>query len=172
AGAPEQGSDQAGVAKPDSEAVSASGSDPGRARRARRADPLAPPPAPWGSVPLVEIAVLVGILALLGGLIFASGTFRVILVVGGLLLCSVAGLEVAVREHVGGYRSHTLVLAGVPSVAVLAVLFYAAPSSFPPAARLACGAAVFGLAAWGLTVMFRARSGGRMFRIKPERRRR
>ena len=33
------------------------------------------------------------------------------------LLGSVAGLEVALREHLGGYRSHTLVLAGLCAVA-------------------------------------------------------
>jgi hypothetical protein len=101
-----------------------------------------------------------------------SGTLRVVMVVGGLFLCSLAGLELAVREHMGGYRSHTLVLAGVPSVAVLALLFYLAPSSFPSAARLAVAVAVFAGAAWGLTVLFRNRSGGYSFRVRPERRRR
>lgn len=143
---------------------------PEPARRAR-SDRVGVPPAPWGSFPLVEIAVLAGILVLIAGFVLVSGTTQVILIVTGLFLCSAAGLEVAVREHVAGYRSHTLVLAGVPSVAVLALLFYLAPSSFPPVTRLAVGVAVFGLAAWGLTSMFRRRSGGYTFRVKPERRR-
>ena len=48
------------------------------------------------------------------------------------MLCSLAGLELAIREHFAGYRSHTLVLAAVPAVAVLAVLFYLAPEGLAP----------------------------------------
>jgi hypothetical protein len=40
-----------------------------------------------------------------------------------MLLGSLAGLEIAVREHFSGYRSHTLVLSGVLAFALLALLF-------------------------------------------------
>ncbi len=153
------GSPEAGVAKAAAPA----------AKRRRVPDPEGAPPAPWGSFPLVEIAVLVGIVILVVGLL-SEGTNQAILIGTGLLLCSVAGLELAIREHLGGYRSHTLVLAAVPAVAVLAVLFYLAPAGIAPAIRLAIGAAVFGLCAWGFTVVFRNRSGGYSFRVKAPRR--
>jgi len=132
-------------------------------------DPEGAPPAPWGSFPLVEIAVLVGIVILILGF-FSGGTSQAILVGTGLVLCSVAGLELAIREHLSGYRSHTLVLAAVPAVAVLAVLFYLAPEGLGPPFRLVIGAIVFGLCVWGFTVVFRNRSGGHSFRVKAPRR--
>jgi hypothetical protein len=102
----------------------------------------------------------------------SSGPRQPVLIGTGLVLCSVAGLELAIREHFGGYRSHTLVLAAVPAVATLGVLFYAAPVGLTPAARIAIGAAVFCLAAWGFTTAFRSRSGGYAFRLKAPRSRR
>jgi hypothetical protein len=100
---------------------------------------------------------------------FSEGSRQAILIGTGLVLCSVAGLELAIREHFAGYRSHTLVLAAVPAVATLAVLFYAAPAGLAPAARLAIGAAVFGVCVWAFTVAFRNRSGGHAFRVKAPR---
>ncbi|MGI8461041.1 MAG: hypothetical protein ACR2OC_05300 [Solirubrobacterales bacterium] len=140
------------------------------ARRRRREDPEGAPPAPWGSFPLVEIAVLAGIIILAVGF-FSSGIRQAILIGTGLVLCSVAGLELAIREHLAGYRSHTLVLAALPAVAVLAVLFYLGPAGLAPIFRLLIGALVFGACIWGFTVVFRNRSGGRTFRVKAPRRR-
>jgi hypothetical protein len=114
--------------------------------------------------------VLAGIVLLVIGFI-SGGDSRGLLILLGLMLCSIAGLEVAVREHAGGYRSHTLVLAGVPAVAALALLFYLAPASLPPLARVAIAAAIFALAAWGLTRLFQNRSGGYAFRVRAPRRR-
>jgi hypothetical protein len=144
---------------------------PAAARRPaarRRAEPEGAPPAPWGSFPLVELAVLVGIVILVIGFL-SEGSRQGILIGTGLVLCSVAGLELAIREHFAGYRSHTLVLAAVPAVATLGVLFYLAPAELAPVVRLAIGAAVFGLAAWAFTIAFRSRSGGYAFRIKAPR---
>ena len=130
------------------------------------------PLPPWGKFPLVELAILAGIIVLIVGFFFVSddGT-KVVTIVAGLFLCSLGGLEIAVREHVAGYKSHTLVLSALPTVAVLGGLFYAAPSSFPPVARLALGAVIFGGSAFGLTKLFSARSGGRAFRVKAPRKR-
>jgi hypothetical protein len=76
----------------------------------RRAHLDEAPKAPWHPVPLVEIAVLVGIVAMAIGF-FSEGDRRETLVTAGVALASLAGLEVAVREHVTGYRSHTALLA-------------------------------------------------------------
>lgn len=146
---------------------------PAKAPPKRRApvDPEGAPPAPWGSFPLVELAVLTGIVILVVGFL-SGGSGQAILIGTGLLLCSVAGLELAIREHVAGYRSHTLVLSALPAVTVLGVLFYLAPAGLAPALRVAIGAVVFGLCAWGFTVLFRNRSGGYSFRVKARGRRR
>ena len=160
----------AAAASESSGEVAAEPSPEPRPRARRRApDPEGPPPAPWGSFPLVELAVLVGIVILVVGF-FSGGNSQPILILTGLVLCSVAGLELAIREHLAGYRSHTLVLAAVPAVAVLAVLFFLSPAGLPPALRLAIGVAVFGLCAWAFTVVFRNRSGGHSFRLKAPRR--
>jgi hypothetical protein len=114
------------------------------------------PPAPWGSFPLVEIAVLVGIVMLVIGLI-VGGDRGTLLIGIGLGLAGLGGLELAIREHFAGFRSHSALLAGVPALAVLALLFYT--ETLSPGARIAVAAAVFAAAAYGLVTMFRRKSG-------------
>jgi hypothetical protein len=123
-----------------------------------------PPPAPWGSFPLVELTVLVALVLLLVGF-FASGARGVMMIGAGITLGSLAGLELSIREHLSGYRSHTLILAGVPAIVTLAALF-ALADSLSPALRLAIGVAVFGAGLWLFTAVFRRRSGGVAFRIR------
>jgi hypothetical protein len=139
--------------------------------RRRRVTADEPPPAPWGSFPLIELTVLVGIVMLVLGFFFVGGDRGAILIGTGLLLGSIGGLELSIREHFAGYRSHTLILAGLPAAIVLGVLFYAGPSDLPPIARAGIGAAVFALTAVGLTRVFRDRSGGQPFRFSGLRRR-
>jgi hypothetical protein len=82
------------------------------------------PRAPWHPFPLVELCVLAGIVLLILGLIdFDSRKGKTMLVVG-LALGSLGGLDTAAREHFSGYKSHTTVLAGVPAVALAAVLYF------------------------------------------------
>jgi hypothetical protein len=76
----------------------------------RRAPVEEAPKAPRHPFPLVEIAVLVGIVAMAIGF-FSEGGRRETLVTAGVALASLAGLEIALREHLTGYRSHTLLLA-------------------------------------------------------------
>jgi hypothetical protein len=113
---------------------------------------------------LVEICVLVGLVMLVAG--FAIQGSRGPLLVGiGLVLGSLAGLELAIREHFAGYRSHTVLLAGAAAIAVLAALFYLAPSGMSPGLRVGAAAAVFALVAWALVAAFRSRSG-RAFKLR------
>ena len=122
------------------------------------------PPAPWGSFPLVEIVVLVGLVMLIAGF-FTSGSRGTALLVTGIALGSLGGLELSIREHFAGYRSHTTLLAAVAGVATLAFLFYVVPDLMPPAARLAVGVAVAAVAWVLLMRAFRARSG-RAFKLR------
>src|SRR4051812_2015490 len=69
------------------------------------------PPAPWGSFPLVEIVVLIALILLVASF-FVGGSRRGPMLLGGLALGSLAGLELSIREHFGGFRSHSALLAG------------------------------------------------------------
>jgi hypothetical protein len=138
----------------------------------RRADAEEAPPAPWGSFPLVELCVLAGIVMLVLGAFVVGGDRGPILIAAGLALGSIGGLELSIREHFAGYRSHTLVLAGVPALIVLGLLFYLAPAGLPALARAAIGLAVFAVAAALLTRLFSSRSGGARYRFAPLRKRR
>jgi hypothetical protein len=133
-------------------------------RRTARDDP---PPAPWGSFPLVEIAVLIGLILLVAG--FAvQGTRGVVMIGVGVVIGSVAGLELSVREHFAGYRSHTMLLAATAAVVSIALLTVIALQFFSTIALvipLAVGVGVFALAFRWLRAGFRRASGGYSFRI-------
>jgi hypothetical protein len=115
------------------------------------------PPAPWGSFPLVELVVLVGIVMLAAGFFFVGGERGRTLIVTGLALASLAGLELSIREHFGGYRSHSTLLAGVVAIVALLICAYLVKLtvgvSLLVAAALGAGAFVL------LARAFRARSG-------------
>jgi peptidoglycan/LPS O-acetylase OafA/YrhL len=116
------------------------------------------PPAPWGTFPLVEIVVLVALVMLAVGF-FGGGSRGPALLGTGLALGSLAGLELSIREHFAGYRSHTLLLSGAVGVAVLALLFYVFPDALEPWLRFAIAAAVAGAVGYVLARAFRARAG-------------
>jgi hypothetical protein len=130
---------------------------PAPQRRRRTPDLDDRPPAPWGSFPLVELVVLVALVMLVAGFV-VQGTRGTTMIGVGLALGALAGVELSIREHFAGYRSHTLVLSGALGVAVLVALALLAPSVWLPAA-LAAALASFALASWALTRAFRRRSG-------------
>ena len=117
------------------------------------------PPAPWGSFPLVELVTLVGIVLLVLGFFVVKGDQGAVMVVVGVVLGGLAGLELSIREHFVGYRSHTLLLSGFIAAIVLAALFYLAPDEVPVVVRLAVAGIVFAGAARILSLMFERRAG-------------
>jgi hypothetical protein len=86
------------------------------------------PRAPWHPFPLVELCVLVGIVLLVLGVLSANRDRGRLMLVCGMALGSLGGLDTAVREHWAGYRSHTTVLSAAPAVLVAALLFVAGAS--------------------------------------------
>lgn len=136
-------------------------------RRPRPGSGPEPPPAPWGNFPLVELSVLLGIVMLIAGFFFVTGSRAPILIATGLVLGSIGGLELSIREHFAGFHSHTMILAGIPALAVLGALFYAGPDGLPPLLRAAIGLAVFAASAALLIRIFSRRSGGLRYRFKP-----
>jgi hypothetical protein len=117
------------------------------------------PPAAWGSFPLVELAVLFGlVLLVIGGL-----QRNALIVAAGVMVGAAAGLELSVREHFNGYRSHTTLLAGSAFVVTVGVLYYL--TGLILAICLGIGAIVFAAAALWLRRAFKRASGGLSFKF-------
>ncbi len=83
------------------------------------------------------------------------------MVVAGVALASLASLELSIREHLAGYRSHTTLLAATVGVITLAVLFFLQVAR---GLMLGIGAAVFAAMFLALRELFKRRSGGLGFR--------
>ena len=82
---------------------------------------------------------------------------------GGLVLASLGGAELALREHLGGYRSHSALLAGVAAFAVdTAIALTLGPVKVW--VLLVAGAAIFGGTFYAMRELFKRRSGGLGFR--------
>ena len=120
----------------------------------RRANPLGAygerPRGLFGGLPISELAILGGAVALAVGVIRQGGPA----LIGGLVLCVLGVTEVTAREHFSGYRSHTILLAAVPAVVAEFVITLTVG---PPRARvllLVPVAAVFAVCAWLLRRRF------------------
>jgi hypothetical protein len=90
-----------------------------QAGRRSRDDPRLP--APWGPFPLTELVVLLAIGLLIAAFVVRGERGRTMLA-AGLLLGSLGGLEVSIREHFAGYRSHTTIFAAAAGVLTIVVV--------------------------------------------------
>jgi hypothetical protein len=139
----------------------------GRSKPAPRTRPGRPgrderPKPPWGNFPLSELVVLVGIVVLIWGALSDSDA-RNERIGAGLVIAALGGLELAVREHLAGFRSHSTMLAGAAAFAVVTVLAIG-PGPNTLGVLLIIGALVFAASFYGLRELFRRRSGGLSFR--------
>ena len=123
------------------------------------------PEAPWGSFPLTELVVLVALVLLVLGF-FVPPPRGAIMLGAGLALGSLAGLELSIREHFAGYKSHTMLLSGAIGIAVVAGLYFLGPDSLPIWVCLLAGALALAGAAWLFAGAFRRRSGGALFKFR------
>jgi hypothetical protein len=120
------------------------------------------PPPPWGSFPLSELVILLGIVVIFWGL-FSGGDQGDERIAGGLVLASLGGGELALREHLAGFRSHSSLIAGVAAfVAVTAVALGLGPIEVW--VLLLLGVAVFAGTFYAMRELFKRRSGGLGFR--------
>ena len=117
------------------------------------------PPAPGGAAPLAELVILAGIVSLAIGIFGNEPTAIGI----GVALAGLGGLEVAIREHFAGYRSHTTLLAGAVFVLTVGILFYLAHQVL--AVALPIGAVAFLATFFLARRAFQRASGGLSFRI-------
>lgn len=104
----------------------------------------------------MELCVLAAILLGVAGFAVGGRSGNVLLT-AAVLMGSVAGLEVALREHLGGYRSHTLLLSGVLAIATLAGNYFL---RLDRVAMLPIAVGVFAVAFAGWRALFKRRSGG------------
>jgi hypothetical protein len=133
-----------------------------RARPGRTSIDDRPPPL-WGSFPLTEIVTLGGIVLMVWGFLSGPGDDGRARIAGGLAIASLGGLELAIREHVTGYRSHTTMLAAATGILVIVALGLGAGVGLLPV-LLAAGLAAFGASFYWLRELFKRRSGGLSFR--------
>jgi hypothetical protein len=123
------------------------------------------PPAPWGSFPLVEIVVLIALILLVASF-FVGGSRRGPMLLGGLALGSLAGLELSIREHFGGFRSHSALLAGAVAAAAITAGYFVTRGGGQSVAvvLVVVGGVVFMAAFWLFRQAFMRRTGGVGFR--------
>jgi hypothetical protein len=125
------------------------------------------PQGPWGSFPLTELTILVGLVLLVIGFVRgdSSGT---LLIAAGITIAALGGLELAVREHFAGYRSHSALLAlscAFFAAAALVALVVLVFGSVIPAIAIAAAAIAFVPAFLAFRRAFRRASGGFSYRI-------
>jgi hypothetical protein len=102
------------------------------------------PKTPWHPFPLVELAILVGLVLIVLGFLNKDSARGRTLLAFGLALGALGGLDTSVREHFSGYRSHTIVLAAFPAVAGAVILGVAGvPALVVPGVALLVFAAAF-----------------------------
>ncbi|MDQ6807797.1 MAG: hypothetical protein M3065_23255 [Actinomycetota bacterium] len=102
------------------------------------------PPSPFGGVPVSEVAIFAGLIAVLVGYLNGGGAA----LIGGIVLCGLGVIEVTAREHFAGFRSHAILLAAIPTVGVEYLLVQIMPAAWPRETALIGDAIVFGLMLW------------------------
>lgn len=147
-----------------------------RAQKAREARSVAPGPptvkadrsqAPqpiWAPLPITEVLILIGLILAVIGLIQQSTG----LLLGGLGLLVVSSLELAVREHLAGYRSHTSLISAVVAMSIafgLSALLNATDVGLPQWPLLFVAVFVFAGMFRILRELFKERSGGLTYRV-------
>lgn len=133
----------------------------GRAARGRRGT-AERPPAPWGNFPLSELCVFLALVLGVGALVVRGDKGRT-MILAAMALGSIAGLELSIRDHFAGYRSHTSLLAGSLAFATVTIILVTGVSrALGPVAIV--GAVVFAAGVYVFRQAFKRRSGGLGFR--------
>ncbi len=108
---------QAAAGKPTSAKAASRGK--GRASAPAYKDPMSVgerPQAPWHPLPLSELLILVGAIGTIVA-ITRGATNGGAALIASLAAVAIGTVEVTLREHLAGYRSHTLILSLLPTIA-------------------------------------------------------
>jgi hypothetical protein len=91
------------------------------------------PQPPWHPLPLSELLILVGAIGTVVGLLRKEGPNGGATLLAGVGAVVIGTVEVTLREHLSGYRSHTLILALLPTIVFhsVVVLLVAAFAQVP-----------------------------------------
>lgn len=108
------------------------------------------PESPFGGLPVSEFAILAGAVSLIVGVLQQSGPALIV----GVVICLLGVIEVTGREHFSGYRSHAVLLAAIPAVAVECVIALTIGEPRVRALLLVPVAAVFAVCFWFLRRRF------------------
>lgn len=114
---------------------------PARTRAGRRAQ--ARPRPIWHPWPLTEAAIGLGLAFAVVG-VLAGSARGAELIGGGVLIATTGVLELCVREHLAGFRSHTLLLSFLPVVLVHTVLRLYVTDAWEGFVALSVDGALFG----------------------------
>ena len=123
------------------------------------------PPGPFGGLPVSEFAIFAGAVVLIVGAIQQSGPA----LAGGVVLCLLGVTEVTAREHLSGYRSHTVLLAAIPAVVAEFVIVLTVGTPAVRVLLLVPVAVVFGACAWFLRRRFLVARQARLAKPLPKR---
>jgi hypothetical protein len=124
-------------------------------RERRRAQPTTGrvgerPEGPFGGLPISELAILAGLVGAVVGFVSGGGAALIV----GLIVCALGVVEVTAREHFSGYRSHTVLLAAIPAIAVEAAIAVVFGEPRERALVLVAVVPVFGVLFWLLRRRF------------------
>lgn len=84
---------------------------PSRQKRPQRPAPPERPKPPWHPVPLAELLIVAGLIAVAVGVATGPPSHSAVLLGLGAAAAVLGTVEVCLREHLAGYRSHALLLA-------------------------------------------------------------
>jgi hypothetical protein len=134
-------------------------------RRSRQPSPIGAygerPPSPFGGLPISELAILVGGIALVVGLVQRGGVALIV----GFIVCALGVAEVTAREHFSGYRSHSILLAAIPTVGLeVGLVVIIGGGARHRAALLAAVIPVFAILFWLLRRRFQVARQARLAR--------
>jgi hypothetical protein len=116
-------------------------------------------------VPVSEVAIFAGAVVLIVGVIRHGG----LALVAGVALCLLGVTEVTAREHLSGYRSHTVLLAAIPAVVAEFVIVLTVGTPALRVLLLVPVAAVFGACAYFLRRRFLVARQARLAKPLPKR---
>jgi len=100
--------------------------------------------------------VLAGLVLLVLGLLSYETDRGKALLLSGMLLGSLGGLDTALREHFAGFRPHTTILAALPTVALAGILYFA---KAPWPAVVGGAVVAFAAAFWAFGRAYARRAG-------------
>ncbi|MGO9751604.1 MAG: hypothetical protein ACLP8S_22730 [Solirubrobacteraceae bacterium] len=118
------------------------------------------PSGPFGALPVSELAILIGGIGLVVGLLDKRGAAIVV----GTIVCALGVLEVSAREHFSGFRSHAALLAAFPALAVMVGVAAAIGTPGDRALLLIPVIPVFALCFWLLRRRFQVARHARLIR--------